>query len=317
MSDSRPRQKWKVRDLKVNPHQADLFDEMPDGQLDELAADIKVNGQRDPIEIIPDGTIIDGHQRRRAAEKLGWEEVDVIVREDLADAGDAAVEEHMISVNLNRRQMDILAVARLYRRLKEIERGWGHNGFSHAGRVDLRDRLAQRLGGKSGRTLDRYVKLLDTPREVQQAFSRQQLTMQQALKVLRLGREDQAAIAKAIRAGRPAKNVIDSYFSEASSERTATSRVSNATSQPPVVCRAPLDSESDLNQEEDVPDEIQLPLESFQGAFASLLESDLPLGRKILAIEEATLLFQESLLLYEEAGRRDGAGDVIGDQVEP
>ena len=97
----RPVIKWKIADLRENPHQQDLFGDLLDGPLDELAADMDLIGQRDPIEILSDGTIIDGHQRRHAAEKLGWEDVDVVVRHDLEFEGEKAIERHMIDVNLN------------------------------------------------------------------------------------------------------------------------------------------------------------------------------------------------------------------------
>jgi hypothetical protein len=39
------------------------------------------------VEILPDGVIISGHLRVRAAEPLGWTEIDVMVRTDLAEVG--------------------------------------------------------------------------------------------------------------------------------------------------------------------------------------------------------------------------------------
>lgn len=83
-------QKWKLNRLNDHPKQALNFDDVPDKELAALAADMKRRGQRDPVEILPDGTVIAGHQRVRAAERLGWKEIDVIVRTDLAGAGNAA-----------------------------------------------------------------------------------------------------------------------------------------------------------------------------------------------------------------------------------
>ena len=60
-------------------------------EIEALARDMDENGLRDPVEVLPDGTLVTGHQRVRAAGLLGWEEIDVVVRHDLADRGDAAV----------------------------------------------------------------------------------------------------------------------------------------------------------------------------------------------------------------------------------
>ena len=203
---------WKVADLRESPYQQQLFGDLPDGPFDELAVDMEKHGQRDPVEIHRDGTIIDGHQRWRVAVKLGWPEVAVVVRDDLAAAGDEAVQSYMLSVNLARRQMDILAIARAYRRMKQLERGWDRDEFDVSSAQDLRDKLAKRLGNRSGRTLDRYLRLLETPREVQDAYTRHELPMGTALKVVRLSDEAKAGIAAAIRQGQPAKEAIAAYF---------------------------------------------------------------------------------------------------------
>ena len=154
---------WKVSDLQESPYQDQLFGDLVDAELDELAADMAANGQRDPIHVLPSGVVVDGHQRRRVAMRLGWATVAAVVRSDLANAGADEIERAMIHSNLHRRQLDPLAIARLYKRLKQIERGWDPKDFYSCGSRDLRDQLAQRLGCRSGRSLDRYLKLLDAP----------------------------------------------------------------------------------------------------------------------------------------------------------
>jgi ParB-like nuclease domain len=52
---------------------ADLFPMMSDGELSDLAADIRVNGLLDPITVDKDGVIIDGRNRARACEIAGIE----------------------------------------------------------------------------------------------------------------------------------------------------------------------------------------------------------------------------------------------------
>jgi ParB family transcriptional regulator, chromosome partitioning protein len=93
--------------LHDHPQQAAMFGDVSDADLEALAADIEQNGLHHPVEILPDGTILSGHQRVRAALSLGGTHIDVIVREDLADDPKAA-ELHFLAENLNRRQLSKL-----------------------------------------------------------------------------------------------------------------------------------------------------------------------------------------------------------------
>ncbi len=61
--------------------------------LNALIEDIRKNGLREKIQILPKNkaglpadTILDGHERSRALQKLGQTDTDVVVRYDLADA---------------------------------------------------------------------------------------------------------------------------------------------------------------------------------------------------------------------------------------
>ncbi len=78
-----------IPDLKTNPDQAGLFTDLPDSQMSDLATDMELNGQQTAIEILPDGTIICGQQRVRAAKKLGWTHIKARIRHDLAKEGKA------------------------------------------------------------------------------------------------------------------------------------------------------------------------------------------------------------------------------------
>src|SRR5262245_52989614 len=102
---------WKLSRLKDHPLQAAAFGDLPEQELEALAEDMRKNGQRQPVEALPDGTVVTGHQRVRAARMLGWAEVAVVVRADLARAGEAAVEAHLLADNLVRRHLTPLARA--------------------------------------------------------------------------------------------------------------------------------------------------------------------------------------------------------------
>lgn len=200
---------WSIDKLRESPYQSELFRELSDAEVRDLAVGFGQDGLEPTIEILPDGTIVDGHQRVRAAKLLGWTHIKVIVRHDLAAAGAAAVQLHMIAVNLNRRHMGPLDIARVYRRLKELARADRSTKHGCGRNDDLRDRLAKRLGGRSGRTLDRYEQLLDGPRWLQDLVADKRIGLTNALRVLALPEQDQEKVHAQIREGRSAKHVIN------------------------------------------------------------------------------------------------------------
>ena len=69
-----------------------MFGDLGAAELAALAEDMETHGLRHPVEVLPDGTIVAGYQRVRAARRLGWREIDAVVRLDLAALGDAAAE---------------------------------------------------------------------------------------------------------------------------------------------------------------------------------------------------------------------------------
>src|SRR4051812_48119907 len=74
-------EKRKLADLIPFPSQATYFDDLSDEDLKRLADDIRRNGLREIIEVLPAnaagfpaGTIVRGHQRKRALVSLGISE---------------------------------------------------------------------------------------------------------------------------------------------------------------------------------------------------------------------------------------------------
>jgi ParB/RepB/Spo0J family partition protein len=207
-----------IADLRPHPRQAIYFLAPSEHEVKELAADMHTNGQLTPIEILPDNTIIAGHKRTEAARLLGWSEVRVWVREDLAHDS-VAVERRMIEDNLYRRQLGLIALGRCYLRLKHLERQYQGGRLSAQEQGDLRDRLGRRLG-KSGRTLDRLLRIIEcTPLEVQDAVERGKLPMTLALQVASLGNHQRDELAQAIHAGEDVKTVVTRYLKQAPRRR--------------------------------------------------------------------------------------------------
>ena len=212
----------RIDSLKPHPLQAPTFGDLDDTQLELLADDLKENKLINPVEILPDGTIIAGHQRVRAAKRLGCTEIRCWVREDLARKGDAAVEARLVEDNLNRRQMTPLGVARCYLHLKILERdGWNAREDAEG---DLRDHLADRFN-LSGRQLDRYAKMLAAPLIVQHAFERNELTQSQVLAVSKLETDAQQEIAECIENGEAPSDVVKPYIQRATATAVSTETV--------------------------------------------------------------------------------------------
>jgi len=198
-------EKRSLSSLQPHPQQAALFPPLSDLELKALANDIERNGLQQPVEILPDGTIICGHQRVAAAKLLGWAEIDCNIRTDLAEAGDEAVEQRLIEDNLHRRQLDELGVARIYRHLKQQRPG--KRAGNGAG--NLRDELAKRFDG-SGRTLDRWAKVLNADPAVQEAVSQRRLTLSEANRIAVLPAKEQRKIVAGLAKGRKLTDLLPS-----------------------------------------------------------------------------------------------------------
>ncbi len=95
-----------------------------------LRADIARHGVLVPVELDEAGHVLDGHHRLQAAHELGLTEVPTLVRTGLSEA---AKREHVVRLNLLRRQLGPVAWGEAFRAFAEV-RG-----------------LADRLGGAGGR----------------------------------------------------------------------------------------------------------------------------------------------------------------------
>jgi ParB family chromosome partitioning protein len=204
-------QKWEISKLKRHPRQEEIFGDLPDAELRALADDMRRRGQQQPIEIRPSGEVICGHQRVRAARLLGWTTIDAIVRHDLDEKGDHAVEAHFLSDNLHRRQLSPLGRARCIKRLMEIESGSRTGSLGWKKREELKASIAKQLN-LSPRSVSRYLLITAAPAAVQRAFDGNQITLIAAGRVALLPKSVQQEIARRISAGEPARKVVAEYL---------------------------------------------------------------------------------------------------------
>jgi hypothetical protein len=208
--DQRRIESWPIEGLKQHHRQATTFHELDGAEFDDLVASLAREGLREPIEVTPDGMIIDGHQRKRAAVRLGWTEVTVRVRNDLA--GDrTAIDLAHLRANKTRRQLDGLDKVRVTRREMELERGRTWAEFSAPEQEQLRDLLGKNYG-YSSRHAQRLINILTAPMAVQQAVSRGLLPVVEADGVSRLGWTKQLQIAREIEAGGDPAEIVAPYL---------------------------------------------------------------------------------------------------------
>jgi len=201
-----------LSDLTSHPRQAEIYGDISLDELSALTEDIDRVGIRQPVEITEDGVIIDGHQRCRAAARLGWETVPVLVHAELSED---EVFARFVKANLVRRQLDPLSRARAIQALHITERKFGNS----QGKGRIRDRVAEAMGpGVSGPTVDRYLRLLKLARPIQDAVSSETLPMMKALRILRLPESTQHNIAERIRAGESPRTAVDAALAPSPEE---------------------------------------------------------------------------------------------------
>lgn len=196
----------KVSQLAPHPKQHQCFEDLPDAELQQLAESMRKCGLNHAIEILPDDTIICGHQRVRAARLLGWDDIDVIIRHDLAAAGDEAVEERLVEDNLIRRQLTPLERVRCATLIAGRRSDWRVVSAQ-------RDRVATLLH-VSLKTATRLLQVALTPTAVQHAYDLGHLPLVLAVRVYHLPVHVQAEIADEIEVAgfEGAKDIVKSHF---------------------------------------------------------------------------------------------------------
>jgi len=125
------------------------------------------------------------------------EKVPVRVRHDLVAVGEIAVVTLLIEDNLVRRQLSRLGQARAYVRLKELHQKYPRSGLTAGEKAELERQLETMLG-MCGRNRARYLSVLRTPREVQDALENGNLKLDLAAKVATLPKARQDQVASAI-----------------------------------------------------------------------------------------------------------------------
>lgn len=154
--------KVKISELKPHPFNKTIFKDLEGEEFEALKEDIKKRGLQIIPDVSEDNVIICGHQRVRACQELGWEEIEVRVKKGTEDE----LREHLIKDNVLRRQLNDYEISEAGRELERIiNKRWGGDRTSgtpvpleEQGR--LRDEVAKTFG-ISGRTYDRIKEVRD------------------------------------------------------------------------------------------------------------------------------------------------------------
>jgi ParB-like chromosome segregation protein Spo0J len=101
--------------LKENPYNVEYFKHLTDSEFDKLKEDIRERGILTPLQAKPDGTLLSGHNRLRAAQELSLQTVPVqYIKSELTDTEER---HYIIRDNVQRRHLRHDEMMRLYRML--------------------------------------------------------------------------------------------------------------------------------------------------------------------------------------------------------
>lgn len=168
--------------------QYDLVDE----KLDDLAADIKEFGIREPIKLYQ-GQVLDGWNRYTAAVRAKVEPVTINVGDDEPDFDPWA---YVLSANVQRRHMTASDIAAVYllKGQSEVKQPAGvPNGTVTKGK-SVRE-VADELGVSRG-TAERIKKVEQAEPEVRQAVINKEVSLDEGAKIAKLPKEQQAKAVK-------------------------------------------------------------------------------------------------------------------------
>lgn len=157
-----------INTIRPNPYQPRT--EFDTKDIESLAESLKKDGLLQPVVVRPAGAgffqLVAGERRWRAAKLAGLARVPVVIRE----VEDKKMLELALVENIQRRDLNPMEKARAFRQLMTLN-GW------------TQEQLADQLG--MGRpTVANFIRLLDLPLEVQEAVSRNTITMGHARALL-------------------------------------------------------------------------------------------------------------------------------------
>jgi len=182
--------------LKPHPKNNEYYNDLSQEKYEEIKRSIAFHGIRDPLKVLPDYTIISGHQRYRIALELGLEKVPI----EIKDISPEEAEYLLIAENEERRQSDDDPMKKA-RRAAFLKEYWGvRQGpkFRQNGEIKTAKDIAE-VVGVDVTHLNRLLKLNDLIPEFQAMVSSGKLGTSAAEQVAYLSPEAQAEIYRQIK----------------------------------------------------------------------------------------------------------------------
>jgi hypothetical protein len=208
---TQPIERRKTADLKLHSRFEELFGRPSPEHLRALASTMKDGGQGATIKVMPNGVILSGVDWFLAALYDGQEEVEVWVYYILEGDGEDAALPQLAEDYLRRQDVSLLARIQTHRRVKEVILGKPYDQWTSLDRSGyLHDIFAN--VGFSSRTVTRHLRIASLPQAIEDAFTRQAITLGQTVKIAALPVSSREAVASALRAGRPAGEVVAEFL---------------------------------------------------------------------------------------------------------
>jgi ParB-like chromosome segregation protein Spo0J len=197
-------------ELKINSEIERLTPEMTEVEFQRLKQSIREYGLKIPIEVMSDGTIIDGHHRYRACKELGIEPT-YHINKDVTTIEQAKVLAR--ELNDSRRQMNlprrILCAYQTYK--EKLEQEAKERQLAHLKQYQKSPSVSRDTNGEKGRTREKLAKQLNiAPATLARAFKIIELAPHQYLQLWLDGRIPTNTMAIAVEA---LESIPDEYKS--------------------------------------------------------------------------------------------------------
>ncbi len=192
---------------EIHPFEGHPFYVKDDKDMMDLVDSVKKFGVLEPVVVIPRKAggyeMVSGHRRRRACELAGIATMPVIVRQ--LDRDEATIS--MVDANLKRENISPMEKARAYSmKLEAMKRKAGRRTKAEAAQMEAEgkkpmradEELAQQTG-ESRATIQRLTRLTRLEPELQQMVEDRKLPVNTAADLSYLKKEEQAAVADAIK----------------------------------------------------------------------------------------------------------------------
>lgn len=180
--------------LKVNKEIKKALPKMFPEDYEALKESIKEHGLKEPIEVMPDGTVVDGHHRLQACKELGIKPRFRIL-ENIKTVEEA--KEYTALINIARRHMTAFQRAKAGMYLYELEKEKAKKRMAHGGpkgtsasiddSVGRVDGIVAKLIGLSETTFSRARRIIEAgPKELQRLVEEEKISIYHAYKLVQL-----------------------------------------------------------------------------------------------------------------------------------